>query len=266
MADIGRSTSNIVEKNKEKIPAGKKRLIQMVKGAAGIKKKPSPLFPENGLSIVERYFHRMPNTSPQVVLTYGGRIIMPEKATFLSVERLVDVNKRTAAKVFRCASVVDYDTQTFIPMGDTAADIKVSLKFTELVDNTTHRNVQQQEVNQRYDTKSKELPLWSIHIVGPKEMEQGISVNADIPGATPMQEFPKFYIFWSFHHCIADGLSGWAFIRLFMSEMSQEFFQRSRIQLDHFPIVKYPPPILDNYIDPHLMDLIPGIFDLQSDV
>jgi hypothetical protein len=201
----------------------------------------------------------MPDTSPQVVLTYGGRIQMPPKATFLSVERILDVNKRTAAKVFRCASVVDYETQTFVPMGETAADIKIPHKFTELVDETTHRKVQQQEVNQRYDVKSNEYPLWSIHIVGPKEMEEGICVNADIPGTVEMKEFPSFYVFWTFHHCIADGLSGWAFIRLFMSEMSHDNFQRDPIRLEQFPITKMPPPLLDNFIDPPLIDLVPGI-------
>jgi hypothetical protein len=252
------STANILEK-KEKIPASRKRLIRLVKGAAGIKKKASPLFPENGLSIVERYFHHMPDTSPQVVLTYGGRIIMPERATFLSVERIMDMNKRTAAKVFRCASTVDYDKQEFVPMGDTAADIRIPYKFTELVDETTHRKIQQQEVNQRYDMRSTKFPLWSVHIVGPKEMQEGICVGTNIPGAVRMDSFPKFYIFWSFHHCIADGLSGWAFIRLFMSEMSVDSFHEVPIPLDQFSVTKIPPPLLDNYIDPKFFELLPGI-------
>jgi hypothetical protein len=49
-----------------KISGKKKRLIRMVKGAAGIKSKPKPFLPENSLSAIERYFHHMPDESAQV--------------------------------------------------------------------------------------------------------------------------------------------------------------------------------------------------------
>ena len=49
-----------------KLSGKKKRLIMMVKGAAGIKSKPNPFLPENSLSAIERYFHHMPDESAQV--------------------------------------------------------------------------------------------------------------------------------------------------------------------------------------------------------
>ena len=51
-----------------KISGKKKRLIRMVKGAAGIKSKPNPFLPENSLSAIERYFHHMPEESAQVLI------------------------------------------------------------------------------------------------------------------------------------------------------------------------------------------------------
>ena len=53
---------------KVKLSWKKKRLIRMVKGAAGIKSKPNPFLPENSLSAIERYFHHMPKESAQVLL------------------------------------------------------------------------------------------------------------------------------------------------------------------------------------------------------
>ena len=50
-----------------KLSGKKRRLIRMVKGAAGIKSNPpKPFLPSNSLSIVERYFHRMNDKSAQV--------------------------------------------------------------------------------------------------------------------------------------------------------------------------------------------------------
>jgi hypothetical protein len=49
-----------------KLSSKKKRLIRIVKGAAGLKSKTQPFLPANSLSVVERYFHHMPAKSAQV--------------------------------------------------------------------------------------------------------------------------------------------------------------------------------------------------------
>ncbi|KAJ3357164.1 Anaphase-promoting complex subunit 2, partial [Kappamyces sp. JEL0680] len=233
-----------------------KRIIRVVKGAAGIKKKGKPFLPENGLSIVERYFHHMPPQSAQVVLVYGGGIIMPKGAKHLSVDRIVSIMKMTSAEIYRTACLLNYETQEFTPMGTSAADIRIVTRFTELVDETTVARTAQQELNQKYDVGSG--LLWNIHIVGPKEM-QGEGINA--PPDDDNFIFPKFYIFWSFHHCISDGLSGWCYIRHFMTKMGPELFQPSPPNLQSVLITTTPPPLIDNLISTNFIGLIPAFFD-----
>jgi hypothetical protein len=125
-----------------------------------------------------------------------------------------------------------------------------------LIDDKISTVVAQQELNQKYDVHGTD-PLWNIHIVGPKEMQDGLNCdpNADF-------DFPKFYVFWSFHHCIADGLSGWAFIRVFMSMMAPEFFQAIPISLESIVVNQTPPPLIDNIIYANFFEVIPGNFEL----
>lgn len=240
-----------------KLSGKKKRLIKMVKGAAGIKSKPNPFLPENSLSAIERYFHHMPKESAQVVLLYGGRIQLPKGSKILSVDRLVDVMKLTAAEVYRTASVLDYDSHIFTPMGNFASELRLTHRFTPLEDESTFAKVAQKEVNQKYDMQGANSSLWNIHIVGPEEMLRGIIEPEDAKNF----EFPKFYIYWSFHHCISDGLSGWAFIRKFMSKMGAENFQIQRPLLDSAAITNTPPPLIDNLIKTNWVELLPAYID-----
>jgi hypothetical protein len=237
---------------KQNLSFQKRRIIFMVKSAAGVRRKPRPVLPADSLSIVERYFHHMKDNSAQVVLTYGGRLSLPKGSTHLSVSRLVDIAKIASAEIYRTSSVLQFDTHQFNSTSKTAAGIKINFKFTELVGDKMSSTVAQQELNQKYDVHGSD-PLWNIHIVGPKEMQDGINCepNADFV-------FPKFYVFWSFHHCIADGLSGWAFIRVFMSMMAPEFFQAIPISLETIVVNQTPPPLIDNIIYANFFEVIPG--------
>ena len=240
------------KQNSQKLSFKKKRIIFMVKTAAGIRRKPHPVLPVDSLSVVERYFHHMKENSAQVVLTYGGRISLPKGSTHLSVSRLIDVIKMAAAEVYRTSSILDYSTHKFSPSSKNAAGLKINFKFTELTDDQIFANVAQQELNQKYNVHGSD-PLWNIHIIGPKEMQEGINCE---PGSDFL--FPKFYIFWSFHHCIADGLSGWAFIRVFMSKMAPELFQKNPLSLESVPVNQTPPPLIDNLIYANFCEIIPG--------
>jgi hypothetical protein len=254
-ASTGSTESDSPLKNPKvkSISRSKKRMINYVRGAAGIRKSPqNPIFPPNGLSIVERFFHYMPSNSAQVVLTYGAGLILPKNSTFLSVSRVVDVAKLTAAEIYRTACSVDYNTQTFQPIADTANNLIVPHKFTELKGKEHVQEVMKAEVNQRYNVNNSNTPLWNIHILGPKEMVEGIQIKEG-------EDAPLFYVFWSFHHCISDGLSGLAFIRLFMTKLVPEAFHQQPLDLSAIPVTKTPPFLMDNYIDANFFQLIPGI-------
>ena len=72
----------VVEK---KLSGKKKRLIRVVKGAAGIKKNAKPFLAENSLSIIERYFHHMPVESAQVNIHLVIHLVIH----FLVIHRLL---------------------------------------------------------------------------------------------------------------------------------------------------------------------------------
>jgi hypothetical protein len=190
-------------------------------------------------------------------LVYGGRFSVPKGARHLSVNRLVHLMKMTCATIYRTACTLQYDDHIFRPMGTLASDIRITSKFTVLEDESSFSKVAQEEVNQKYDIKDPAVPLWNIHIVGPKEMlGDGITIDdSDLESYT----FPKFYIFWSFHHCISDGLSGWCFIRAFLSNTSPEAFQKEEPNAAEIVITSNPPPLIDNLITANFIELIPGL-------
>lgn len=244
-----------------KIPRNKKRMIRYVKGAAGIKSPPpKPVSPENGLSIVERFFHRMPETSPQVVLVYNVRLKPPIGSKFLSVDRILDICKRTSASIYRTSSILDFETETFRPMGRTAAELMINHEFTELIDESINAfaRVTEREVNRKFDVRSA-APLWNVHIIGPKGMDVGITLESLQEQDPNITTFPNFYVSFSFHHCICDGLSGLAFVRSFMSNTTIDAFQIKPLNLGDLLVSTTPPPLLDNLIDANFFELLPGI-------
>ena len=235
-----------------KLSKQKRRMIRYIRSAAGVRHKPqTPLFPDNGLSIVERFFHSMPSNSSQVILSYCGRLKIPPGSTYLSVDRVLDVAKATAAEIYRTACTLNYEKQVFLPTASTADLLKVPYKFTPFEDESTYIEVLRSELNQKYDIESPSAKLWNIHIVGPKGMIEGIDLNNETDAL-------EISIFWSFHHCICDGLSGFAFIRLFMTKMTPEAFSQKPLDLSSIPVTTTPPPLLDNYINPRFYQLFPG--------
>ncbi len=61
------SNTPVIEGSKPKSVS--KRLIKIMLGAAGItKNKPKPLYEENSLSVIERYFHQIPIDREQVYM------------------------------------------------------------------------------------------------------------------------------------------------------------------------------------------------------
>lgn len=68
-----------------------------------------------------------------------------------------------------------------------------------------------------------------------------------------------FEISFSFHHCLGDGLSMWAFGRTFLKYAKQEYFLAKDLELSRIPLSKEPPPILDNLMNPSLFEILPGM-------
>jgi hypothetical protein len=74
------------------------------------------------------------------------------------------------------------------------------------------------------------------------------------------KERDYFEIAFSFHHCLGDGLSMWAFARTFLKYCEKEYFVKPDLELQKVPLDQDPPPILDNLMNPSLFEVLPGEF------
>ncbi|KAJ3325130.1 hypothetical protein HDV06_004886 [Boothiomyces sp. JEL0866] len=238
-----------------------KRMIKWIKSTAGIKSKPpKPLFPPNSLSITERYFHKthMENEA-QVIMMVGSRVLMPRKARHLSLKRILDICKLTQAEFYRTASTVDFDTQVMIPMGATAADLRIEYSFTPFVDATTTAEAIKYAINYRYNIKDSSAPLWRVDIVGHPDIVEGITLAEE-----SQEVLPNFYIYFSFHHCLGDGLSAFSYAKEVFRNFHATNFNLPDLHLDTLAVTPLPPPLLDNLIKANFVEIIPAAIDMLS--
>ncbi|KAJ3411487.1 hypothetical protein HDV05_002140 [Chytridiales sp. JEL 0842] len=68
---------------------------------------------------------------------------------------------------------------------------------------------------------------------------------------------PSFEIMFTFHHCLGDGLSMFAFARTFCQFIDSQHFNVDDIHLENVEVVKEPPPLLDNLVDPSFLEVLP---------
>ncbi|KAJ3262291.1 WD40 repeat domain 95 [Boothiomyces macroporosus] len=238
-----------------------KRMIKWIKSTAGIKTKPpKPLFPPNSLSITERYFHKthMENEA-QVIMMVGSRVLMPRKARHLSLKRIIDICKLTQAEFYRTASTVEFETQVMIPMGATAADLRIEYSFTPFVDASTTAEAIKHAINYRYNIKDSSAPLWRIDIVGHPDIVEGITLAED-----SQEVLPNFYIYFSFHHCLGDGLSAFSYAKEVFRNFHAANFNLPDLHLDTLAVTPVPPPLLDNLIKANFLEIIPAAIDMLS--
>ncbi|KAJ3118653.1 hypothetical protein HDU96_010637 [Phlyctochytrium bullatum] len=80
------------------------------------------------------------------------------------------------------------------------------------------------------------------------------------PDLIPGEEY--FEIMFTFHHCLGDGLSMFAFARTFLECANAEHLNASDLQLEKIPVVTTPPPLIDNLLDPWFFEVVPVIGEM----
>ena len=184
----------------------------------------------------------------------GGRFNFPSEALRYSANRLNDILKMSAAEHYRLSSTVNAQDHTVNLMGTTAADLKLNCIFTPEKDKNTHREVARQALNWQYDLNDPTAPLWRCDFVGPAEMSgDGFPRPSNFKAG---DSTPECAIYFSFNHCLGDGLSMLALARTFMRLCVVENLNKSVIDLSQIPLQSKPPSLLDNLMNPGLLDVI----------
>ncbi|KAJ3294767.1 hypothetical protein HK104_003307 [Borealophlyctis nickersoniae] len=68
-----------------------------------------------------------------------------------------------------------------------------------------------------------------------------------------------FEVMFSFHHCLGDGLSMFAFARTYLSFCDAEHFNAEDLHLETVLLPKEPPPLIDNLVNPYFIEVVPVI-------
>ncbi|KAJ3100248.1 hypothetical protein HDU97_002384 [Phlyctochytrium planicorne] len=77
------------------------------------------------------------------------------------------------------------------------------------------------------------------------------------PEIVPGEEY--FEIMFTFHHCLGDGLSMFAYARTFLENANSYHLNSDNLHLETIPVVTTPPPLIDNLLDPWFLEVIPVI-------
>ena len=238
-------------------PKPSKWVVRQVYKAAGIsppdskgKIIPSPLFPPNGLSITERYFHRIPQDKNQVIMAFRMRLRLPSEVQSVTLDRIVDIVRLAQAKHFRLSAIVDYDSQEAQLLAKNAAQLQLLYRFVscdDLDDSIVWKQTLDEEMNARFDLHDK--PLWRVAIVGPSALKKKSTASVEDTGLTIANGI-SFDIVVSFNHCIGDGLSLFAFAQSVFQECKLSNFTAPSLDLANVSVSSTPPPLLDNLINP----------------
>ncbi|KAI9364982.1 hypothetical protein DFJ73DRAFT_756119 [Zopfochytrium polystomum] len=88
----------------------------------------------------------------------------------------------------------------------------------------------------------------------------GVSVEdrfgRDAPARPPGQR--NFEIIFTFHHCLGDGLSMFAYARTFLEKADAYHMNADELHLENVPVTMEPPPILDNLFNPSIIEIVPA--------
>jgi hypothetical protein len=241
-----------------------------------------PITPINGLSIPETYFYSSPPGKPQVIMSIWMRLMTPSNCS-TTVARLIDLVKLAAAEHYRLCCSINSESKTFEPLAFNAANLPLNVKvFARKSESRTWEAVLRKELNTNFNLERK-TPLWKIAIIaspekareyqngGELKVQEGIDPNNDgveidqslalTPSAADSNlNYDKFEIAFSFHHCLGDGLSMWAFARTFMKFVDKKYWDVDvDLELEKVVVADVPPPILDNLMNPGFFEILPGI-------
>ncbi|TPX64375.1 hypothetical protein SpCBS45565_g05929 [Spizellomyces sp. 'palustris'] len=73
-----------------------------------------------------------------------------------------------------------------------------------------------------------------------------------------LEDRRHFEIIFSFHHCLGDGLSMYAFAKSFLAVCDADHLNAGDLRLETVALVTEPPPLVDNLINPYLVQVLPG--------
>ncbi|TPX77092.1 hypothetical protein CcCBS67573_g01652 [Chytriomyces confervae] len=239
----------------------------------------------NGLSITERFFFKTAPDKQQVLMCIALRVRMP-KDTDASPARIVDLVRIAQAKHYRLSSWVDHSTLGAVPFCDKAKDLPTNYRFLERKNDQDWMEVYHDEINTNFDTDDVTRPLWRTSIILPKEWmpapgtevfekqtpivpihrlkkdnpiyydRNATGFGLTIPASAP--DAKTFDIMFTFHHCLGDGLSMFAFARTFLECTDSTHFKAEDLKLDQIEVSKTPPPVLDNLFDPNVLEVVPA--------
>ncbi|KAJ2999658.1 hypothetical protein HDV02_002131 [Globomyces sp. JEL0801] len=194
----------------------------------------------------------------KVVMVVGMKVSLPISVNHISENRIIDLVKLTASQMYRTSCIIDYESQNLIPMGKFASDIRVKCDFVEYLDDQTALKTAQEAINHRFDMKDQVYPCWKVAIIGPKEMKgDGVSLTE-----YSNESLRNFYVLFSFHHCLGDGLSVFSFSKSFFNNLTPENLNSTTIVLHKVTITKSLPPLLDNYIYTNLVGIMPALLEM----
>ncbi|KAJ3106335.1 hypothetical protein HDU97_006533 [Phlyctochytrium planicorne] len=75
------------------------------------------------------------------------------------------------------------------------------------------------------------------------------------PAFPPDQEY--YEIMFTFHHCLGDGLSMFAYARTYLEEATAANLNSDDLHLENVAVVTEPPPMIDNLLDPNVFEVLP---------
>ncbi|KAJ3044428.1 hypothetical protein HDV00_002321 [Rhizophlyctis rosea] len=249
------------------------------------KKSKSSVLPPNALSITERFFYNSPPGKPQVIMTFVLRLQPPPQVPHLTITRIVDILRLSASSHHRLISYIDPKTQITHPLGKTAADFNLPYRVIKRSGPETWANAFRRELNTNFDISDITKPLWRVSIIaGGKvggveeegddgrtvveggegvegkekdgEVEEGSVILTSSQGANFGNDL-AFDVMFSFHHCLGDGLSMFAFARTFTALCDAKHFNAPDLHLENVLLDVNPPPIIDNLVNPYLIEVLP---------
>ncbi|KAI8924017.1 hypothetical protein BC831DRAFT_467991 [Entophlyctis helioformis] len=237
-----------------------KGLVRLIMGAAGIsKRKLPPLLPETGLTIVERHFHQSPPDKNQVLMAVYGTLRLPPQATQVSQTRLLDIIRLAQSEHFRLASYIDYESKTARLLAPTAAGTALQYRVADRAGDETLEAMVREELNANLDVRDNTKPLWKVALATPASWAgDGLKLDPIAAAASPYLDAARcFDVVFTFHHCIGDGLSMWAFARSFFALCTAENLNAPTLALETVGVNTSAPPLLDNLICPNVFEVIP---------
>ncbi|KAI9339788.1 hypothetical protein DFJ73DRAFT_846144 [Zopfochytrium polystomum] len=211
------------------------------------------------------------------------RLRLPESVPVFKVGRVVDLLRLAQARHYRLASYIDPETMIAHRFCEKAKDLPCSYRFVKREKEDTWKSVYEQELNTNFDVLNTSKPLWRSVIILPDELmpkdgpvlagatelvaanvSPTFVPNPDTTGdmfgrVSPaiVEGRPYFEIMFTFHHCLGDGLSMFAYARTYLEKADAEHMNSDDLHLENVPVTNEPPPILDNLFEPNFFEILP---------